>query len=225
MLRLQRPLIQCLANRRTLAFGQMQNSLSTTATDGTTDVANWKDIKSYKWFLPIQTRWKDNDQYGHVNNAVYQSYFDSVVNVYLIRHCGLNPAAPPPLPGADLVDASGHDHSIAFIVECYNQFFAPILHPHVYMIGLSVSHLGNSSIRYRLGLFQFNEEKDDEDIPLDLVRGYFSSEMEKKGLMARINSNALAAGTFVHVVVDSRTQNPSKIPSRWREHLGRITVS
>jgi len=95
-------------------------------------LVDWRDIKSYKWFLPIQTRWKDNDQYGHVNNAVYQSYFDSVANVFLIRHCGLNPTASAPIDGTDPLD-KGADHSIAFIVECYSQFFAPISHPDIYM--------------------------------------------------------------------------------------------
>ena len=75
---------------------------------------------------------KDNDQYGHVNNAVYQSYFDSVANVFLIRHCGLNPTASAPIDGTDPLD-KGADHSIAFIVECYSQFFAPISHPDIYM--------------------------------------------------------------------------------------------
>ena len=47
-------------------------------------------INNYKWFLPIQSRWLDNDRYGHMNNAVYHGIFDSVINVYLIRHCGLD---------------------------------------------------------------------------------------------------------------------------------------
>ncbi|MEK7972301.1 acyl-CoA thioesterase, partial [Burkholderia contaminans] len=35
---------------------------------------------AYRHFLPITTRWMDNDVYGHVNNVVYYSYFDTVVN-------------------------------------------------------------------------------------------------------------------------------------------------
>jgi acyl-ACP thioesterase len=42
----------------------------------------------YRWFLPVQTRWKDNDVFGHVNNAVYHAMFDTIINVYLLRHCG-----------------------------------------------------------------------------------------------------------------------------------------
>ena len=45
----------------------------------------WDQKSMYAWFLPVQTRWKDNDQYLHVNNSVYHAMFDSVINVYLIR--------------------------------------------------------------------------------------------------------------------------------------------
>ena len=44
----------------------------------------------YRWFIPAQTRWKDNDCYGHMNNAVYHSIYDSIINIFLIRHCGLS---------------------------------------------------------------------------------------------------------------------------------------
>ena len=47
---------------------------------------SWDQKGSYVWFLPVQTRWKDNDQYLHVNNSVYHAMFDSVINVYLIRY-------------------------------------------------------------------------------------------------------------------------------------------
>ena len=49
----------------------------------------WRQKSSYAWFLPVQTRWKDNDQYLHMNNAVYHAVFDSVINVYLIRYLDL----------------------------------------------------------------------------------------------------------------------------------------
>ena len=59
-----------------------------------------------------------------MNNSVYQSYFDSAANVFLWRHCGLRTAAP---------EKSDSDHPVAFIVECKNQFFQPIMYPNVYM--------------------------------------------------------------------------------------------
>ncbi|HBS31006.1 MAG TPA: thioesterase, partial [Parvularcula sp.] len=39
---------------------------------------------AYKHFLPLQTRWADNDVYGHINNVAYYGYFDTIVNEYLI---------------------------------------------------------------------------------------------------------------------------------------------
>ena len=50
-----------------------------------TNNINWTNKSVYPWFLPVQTRWLDNDQYGHVNNAVYHGIFDTVINVSLIR--------------------------------------------------------------------------------------------------------------------------------------------
>lgn len=210
MLRISRPVLERFPRSAALGSGYFSRNISSSPSE-----ANWKDIRSYKWFLPIQTRWKDNDQYAHVNNAVYQSYFDSVTNVYLTRYCGLTPSS-----SEDLNEEANYR---AFIVECYAQFFEPINYPDVYMVGMSVSHLGNSSIRYRLGLFKFH--KQNVDLPLDLIRGYYSSEVERKGIFAQMNPKALALGTFVHVVVDPRTQLPSSIPSRWRESLKVIVAS
>ena len=53
-------------------------------------LGNDRDRSAYQWFLPFQTRWLDNDRYGHVNNAVYHGIFDSVINIFLIRRCGLD---------------------------------------------------------------------------------------------------------------------------------------
>ena len=53
-----------------------------------TNISQNKDY--YGWFLPVQTRWKDNDCYGHMNNAVYHAIYDSIINIFLIRHCGLS---------------------------------------------------------------------------------------------------------------------------------------
>ena len=49
-----------------------------------------RSLSEFKWFLPFQTRWLDNDTYGHMNNAVYHGIFDSVINIFLIRNCGLD---------------------------------------------------------------------------------------------------------------------------------------
>lgn len=66
-------------------FGLKYASSSPSQRLSSTVVDPWRLKTSFNWFLPIQTRWKDNDQFAHVNNAVYHDYFDSVINVYLQR--------------------------------------------------------------------------------------------------------------------------------------------
>ncbi|MFM9849627.1 MAG: acyl-CoA thioesterase [Hyphomicrobiaceae bacterium] len=92
----------------------------------------------YPHFLPIPTRWMDNDLYGHVNNVVYYSYFDTVVNRYLIDPGGL-----------DI-----HKGTVVGIVaETQCRFFKSFAYPEIVDAGLRVGRLGNSSVRYEIGLF------------------------------------------------------------------------
>lgn len=89
--------------------------------------------------LPIQTRWMDNDIYGHVNNVTYYSYFDTIVNCYLIDQGGLNI----------------HDGQIVgFAVETTCRFFKPVAYPERLEAGLRVGKLGNSSVRYEIAIFK-----------------------------------------------------------------------
>jgi acyl-CoA thioester hydrolase len=99
---------------------------------------------AYRHFLVIQTRWMDNDVYGHVNNAVYYSYFDTVINRYLIEHGGL-----------DIHNGT----VIGIAIETMCRFHKPIAYPEVFEAGLGVGHLGTSSVRYELGLFAAGEEE------------------------------------------------------------------
>ncbi|QUS58832.1 acyl-CoA thioesterase [Pseudovibrio brasiliensis] len=92
----------------------------------------------YKFFSEVQTRWEDNDIYGHINNAVYYSYFDSAVNAYLIANDALN---------------IHEGDEIGLVVESGCQYFSEIAYPQKIDIGLRVGHLGNSSVRYELALF------------------------------------------------------------------------
>ena len=93
----------------------------------------------YPHFLAIPTRWMDNDVYGHVNNVIYYSYFDTVINEYLIREGGLNI----------------HDGSaVGYCVESQCRYLAPLAFPEIIDAGLRVAHLGNSSVRYEIALFR-----------------------------------------------------------------------
>jgi acyl-CoA thioester hydrolase len=94
---------------------------------------------AYPHFLSIATRWMDNDVYGHVNNVVYYSYFDTVVNEYLIRN--------------GVLDIE-HGTTIGLVVETQCNYFAPIVFPDRIDAGLRVVRLGTSSVRYEVGLFR-----------------------------------------------------------------------
>ena len=95
--------------------------------------------KDYVYFLRIQTRWMDNDVYGHVNNVVYYAYFDTVINRYLIEAGGLDPHA-----GAE----------IGLCVESRCSYVAPAAYPEELDAGMVVLRLGRSSVRYGLGIFR-----------------------------------------------------------------------
>ena len=94
---------------------------------------------AYRHFLAIPTRWMDNDTYGHVNNVVYYSYFDTVINEFLIRRGGL-----------DIHEGA----VIGLAIETFCQFHAPLSFPDVIDAGLRVAKLGRSSVRYEIGLFR-----------------------------------------------------------------------
>jgi acyl-CoA thioester hydrolase len=92
----------------------------------------------YPHFLPIATRWMDNDVYGHVNNVVYYAYFDTVINRYLIEEGELDIA---------------RGESIGLCVESHCAYLQPIAFPDVVDAGLRVGHLGRTSARYEIGIF------------------------------------------------------------------------
>ena len=118
-------------------------------------------------FLDIPTRWMDNDLYGHVNNVHYYSYFDTIINLYLINAGKL-----------DIHNAA----VIGITAESACRYFRSFVYPEVVEAGLRVGHLGNSAVRYEVGLF------------------------------GRGDTEARAEGTFVHVFIDRGTQQPVPIP-------------
>lgn len=93
---------------------------------------------AYRLFRPIGTRWMDNDVYGHVNNVVYYSYFDTAVNGYLIE--------------AGALDIH-RGETIGLVIETRCNYFAPLEFPQTVEAGLRVAHVGSSSVRYEIGLF------------------------------------------------------------------------
>lgn len=97
----------------------------------------------YKHFQAITTRWMDNDAYGHVNNVVYYSWFDTVVNQFLIANGALDVECSP---------------VIGLVVETHCNYFASVAFPQRITAGLRVAKLGNSSVRYEVAIFREDEE-------------------------------------------------------------------
>ncbi len=106
---------------------------------------------AYPVFRPITTRWMDNDAYGHVNNVVYYSWFDTAVNAFLIEHGVLD---------------IHHGETIGLVVETQCNYFAPLAFPQTVEAGIRVAQLGKSSVRYEVGLFA-------QGAPLTAARGHF----------------------------------------------------
>jgi acyl-CoA thioester hydrolase len=99
---------------------------------------------AFRHFQAIPTRWMDNDVYGHVNNVVYYSYFDTVVNQYLIQQ--------------EVLDIETSD-VIGLVIETRCNYFRPVTFPDLVHAGLRVARLGSSSVRYEIGLFRNDDEE------------------------------------------------------------------
>lgn len=134
----------------------------------------------YRHFISLSTRWKDNDVYGHVNNVEYYSYFDTLINTYLIDEGGLDIHRGP---------------AIGVCAESHCRFMGELAFPETIEAGLRVEKLGNSSVRYGIGLFR------------------------------RHRDEPAAEGWFVHVFVDRESRRPIALPTRLREALHRIEVT
>ena len=99
---------------------------------------------SYRAFHEITTRWEDNDVYGHVNNVVYYSWFDSAVNAHLIERGALD------IHRGDV---------IGLVVETQCNYFAPVEFPQRVEAGVRVANIGRSSVRYEVGIFIKGEDR------------------------------------------------------------------
>jgi acyl-CoA thioester hydrolase len=129
---------------------------------------------NFRHFLTIPTRWSDNDQYGHVNNAKYLTFFELVIMRYL---------------EVDR-DIDVTEHGVrCFSVENMCRYIQPVKYPDTLDAGLRVGKLGNSSVRYEVGLF---------------VEGADS---------------VSATGYFTDVFVDAATEKPISIPAPIRSVL------
>lgn len=94
---------------------------------------------NYRWQIRLETRWLDNDVYGHINNVVYYGLFDTAVNRYLIETGAL-----------DIHQGT----VIGLVVESGCRYFAPMAFPDIVQAGVGVTRVGNTSVSYQVGLFR-----------------------------------------------------------------------
>ncbi|UUR08435.1 acyl-CoA thioesterase [Sphingomonas glaciei] len=132
---------------------------------------------AFRRWHDVTLRWADNDAYGHVNNTVYYQWFDSAVNALLV--------------GEGLLDIAAGD-PICLVVGTSCDYFAPLSFPGKVEVGLAVTELGRSSVRYRLGVFSKGAEE------------------------------TAAAGSFIHVAVSRAERRPVPWPDQWRKVLERV---
>lgn len=143
---------------------------------------------------PVQTRWADNDMFGHLNNAVYYQLFDTAINAWIARGTGTDAMAAPWL---------------GVVAESSCRYFAELTFPADLVVGLAVTRLGTSSVTYRTALF--------ED-------GKPPAAGSDSRLAAGSDSRLAAVGSWVHVYVDRDTRRPIPIPAEVRELLARAVV-
>ncbi len=132
---------------------------------------------AFAHFITISTRWMDNDVYGHVNNVQYYSYFDTAVNQFLIERGVLD---------------IHKGQVVGFVVDSGCSYFRPVAFPDVVHVGIRVAKLGNSSVRYEIGIY-----RNDETAPA-------------------------ALGHFVHVYVERSSNQSVPIPDDVRKVLATI---
>jgi acyl-CoA thioester hydrolase len=102
-----------------------------------------KRRRDFQHFDAISTRWMDNDVYGHVNNVIYYSWFDTVVNQFLVMNGALD---------------IEHSPVIGLVIETQCNYFAPVAFPDRISAGVCVAKLGNSSVHYEVGIFRQDED-------------------------------------------------------------------
>ena len=133
----------------------------------------------YNYFSKKSTRWNDNDIYGHLNNVIYYELFDTAVNKWLIKN--------------NLIDIK-KGNNIGLIVQSGCNYFSSFEYPDDIDAGIRVTKIGNSSVRYEVGLFKQN------------------------------NDLASADGFFIHVYVDRVSNKPINLDYEFKKKLDTIYV-
>ncbi|MBT5497199.1 MAG: acyl-CoA thioesterase [Alphaproteobacteria bacterium] len=97
----------------------------------------------FKWFIDLQSRWMDNDAYGHINNVIYYAWFDTAVNRFLVDN--------------ELLDYQ-NDTVHGIVIESKCTYLKEFTYPDVAQAGLKLQRLGNTSVAYDIGLFHVGDD-------------------------------------------------------------------
>lgn len=135
--------------------------------------------ENFAWFLETPTRWIDNDMYGHMNNAKYYTVYENLIMTYLEHESGLD---------------TGNGPIRCFTAENGCRYHAPLKYPQRIDAGLRIARVGNSSVRYEMGLFAEGE------------------------------AQVAATGFVVDVFVDAESERPVRVPDDFRVALERCMV-
>jgi acyl-CoA thioester hydrolase len=133
----------------------------------------------YNYFTSLETRWNDNDIYGHMNNVIYYELFDTAVNKWLLTN--------------DLLNIQ-NGKNIGLIVKSGCDFFSSFAYPEDIDAGMRVTKIGNSSVRYEVGLFRKNQQLSSAD------------------------------GFFIHVYVDRKTNKPLRLDYTFKKALDTLLI-
>lgn len=196
-----------------------------------------KDRAFYPYSIDIQSRWADNDQYGHMNNAHYYALFDTIINTFLIQETGLDP------------HDQNQGNSIGVVAESGCQYYNSVSFPDMIEARLAVIKLGRSSVVYQVGIFKKLAPSSSDDatgtskpkrstISPSAV-GIFSraatavsgpvlttaEEVRREFPASQLLGDVAATGHFCHVFVDKVSRRPVPIPAKIRAGLELLQVA
>ncbi|KAJ3560207.1 hypothetical protein NPX13_g9381 [Xylaria arbuscula] len=134
-------------NGTNLALGCLENQVMSFEDQNSTITRRSRLREHYPFKLEFRCRWNDNDMYGHMNNANYFLYIDSIINTYLIEECGLRPQQ---IFRSEIQSGL----TVGLVVSSFCNYYSSVAFPSVLELGLRVTKLGTSSVTYEVGIFE-----------------------------------------------------------------------
>lgn len=225
-----------------LLVRNLTTAISTPSPPKKVAIVTNKDRAFYPYSIDIQSRWADNDQYGHMNNAHYYALFDTIINTFLIQETGLDP------------HDQNQGNAIGVVAESGCQYFSSVSFPDMIEARLAVIKLGRSSVVYQVGIFKklAPSQTDANDVATSAASartrrstttpsavGIFSraatavsgpvlttaEEVRKEFPASQLLGDVAATGHFCHVFVDKVSRRPIPIPAKIRAGLELLQVT